>query len=137
MGDSTLVKLLAQILADAGVGVWRPDGPDYGPDELAIHYGPLADTPHRGIGITAYLPTDDLENGLAVRRVQLLFRGAPDVPDGADEISDAAFQVLHGRTPSRGLSTIRRISVAQFGADGNRRLERADNYQITLDNPEA
>jgi len=124
------------ILDAAGVGEWRPTGA-YTTAEVGIFYGAIAAAPDRGIGVTTYMQTDDVETGLAVRMVQLWCRGTHGDPRGADVLADAAFAALHGIYHRSGLASITRKSSAPMGADGNGRQERSDNYVIVIDNPEA
>lgn len=138
MDTSTLTTTVATILAARTTTmVWRPDGPDYADAETGIYYGRLAPTPDRGVGITTYAATDDLETFLAVRRIQLRFRGPRGDRAGADDIADAAFAVLQGLARVAGLNLVSRVSTAHLGADENDRQERTDSYQITIDNTEA
>ena len=71
------------------------------------------------------------------RSVQLLLRGRPGEPDGADALADAAFGVLHKTLRRRGILAGQRSYFGPLGADANGREERADNYEIHLDNMEA
>ena len=71
------------------------------------------------------------------RSVQLLLRGRPGEPDGADALADAAFGVLHKTLRCRGILAGQRSYFGPLGADANGREERADNYEIHLDNMEA
>lgn len=137
MDDRTLTHAVAALLAAAGVGVWRPAGPAYTADETGIHYGAIPAAPDRGVGVRVYLPSDDIETGLATRWVQLRTRGARNSPDGADVIADANFRALHDTYPGGGIARIVRTTSAPLGADDNGRQERTDTYQLILDNPEA
>jgi len=136
--DTTQVTTAVCVLLDAaGVGEWRPTGPSYTLNEAGIVYGPLPALPDKCIGVTVYTSTDDITTGLAVRYVQIRFRGPKGAPNGADTLADAAFDALQGVHHTSGFARIARQSSAPLGADENARLERTDNYQILLDNPEA
>jgi len=137
MDDVTLVTTVCERLAAAGVGAWRPVGPPYGAGEVAIHYGALPASPDRAIGVTLYVADDELRTSLAVRRVQLRVRGARGDAAGADRLASATFDALQGLARTAGLSLVTRVLVAHLGADENARQERADSYQIVLDNAEA
>jgi len=138
MDSQQLVDAIATILASAHEEwAWRPDGPAYTDSEVAVVYGALPSAPNRAIGITPYIARDDPATGLAIRRVQLRFRGNPRNPNGADALADAAFTTLQGLARVAGLNLVTRESSAPLGADLNDRQERSDNYQIILDNPEA
>jgi hypothetical protein len=134
MDTTEVTYAVAQILADAGAGVWRPTGPAYTAAEVAIAYGPLPASPDRAIGVTVYTQTDDPMTGLADRYVQVRSRGSRGAPNGADIVADAAFAALHNTYRTRGLARVTRTSTAPLGADENGRQERTDNYRIVLDN---
>lgn len=135
MTDDELTTKLCELAASVGAGVWRRDGPAYANPETGIYYGQIGSTAHRGIGITLYATTDaDLRNELpGPRRAQFAFRGAPDIPNSANVIAQSVFDGLHGMSRVAGIFLIRRVSSAQLGVDGNRRPERADNYEIQID----
>jgi hypothetical protein len=137
MDTTSLVTVVAGLLAAAGVGVWQPAGPAYTPTQVGIFYGPIAPAPDRAIGVTVYDQTDDIETTLAERFVQIRCRGAKGAPNGADILADAAFTALHGVYRAGGIARITRTSTAPLGADENNRQERTDNYQLVIDNPEA
>ena len=137
MDDVLMVKTLAGILAGRTGWAWKPGGPAYAPGEVGIFYGAIASSPDQAVGLTPYAIGDDIENGLATRRVQVRFRGTPGDPTGADRLAGEAFAAVQGLVRVAGLSEVSRVSSAQLGPDGNGRQERTDNYQIILDNPEA
>ncbi len=137
MTTRELIALLAELLAAAGVGKWRPTGPDYGPTETGITGYALPSTTDRAIAITPY-DTDDPLDGPAVRFVQLRSRGRARQQFDAGDLADLAFAVLHDRHhPDPRVARIVRVSSVPLGPDGNGRQERTDNYQIILNNPEA
>lgn len=131
-----MVKALCFVLASRAGWAWAPTG-QYEPEDVAVFYGALGTAPDRAVGVTPYAPSDDLETGLAVRRVQIRHRGAPYSPSDADDLADTTFAALQGMARVAGISLVVRVSSVRLGADGNGRQERTDNYQITLDNPEA
>lgn len=139
MTDEQIVDALIKLLVDAGVGVYRPDGPAYTADEVAIYYGAIGSSPDSGIGLTLYhSDPSDLRNGLrGDPRVQLRFRGKAGQRRSADAIAQDAYDTLDGLTRTAGFLLVWRVLMAQLGTDGNRRPERADSYQINLDLPEA
>jgi len=137
MDDTTLTITLAQLLADGTGWPWRPTGPAYDPSEVGIYYGAIAPAPDQGVGLRVYYADDPHPVGVRVRRVQLRFRGARNDPASADTLAAAAFTALHGLARVAGLSLVTRVLVAQLGTDESARQERADSYQIILDNPEA
>lgn len=135
--DVALTIAVCTQLAAATPWVYRGDGSAYQAGELPIFYGALQATPDQAVAVAAYDGTDDVVNGLAVRWVQLRFRGSPGDRTGADALASTAFAALQGLARVAGLSLVTRTVVAQLGADENDRQERADSYQIILDNPEA
>lgn len=139
MDDAALTTRIIEQLARIPGWVWRPDGNPYTATEIAIFYGALGAKPDRGIGVRVYGAPADIggDGHLAMRSVQLRFRGAPYRPDGADELAGLAFTVLQGLSRVDGISGIRRESFTSLGADANSREERTDNYLIILDNQEA
>lgn len=140
MDDDVLVTRVCEVLAAAGVGVWRPDGPDYTTAETGIFYGPLSSTPDRAVGVTLYHADEDVPaDGYPVqwRRVQIRVRGARGVRNGADALASQVKAAMTALSRTAGINTTKRVLVAPLGADGNGRTERADSYFITLDNPEA
>ena len=137
MDTKTLVYTLAEALADRTPWLWQPEGPAYTAEQIGIVYGALPESPDRVVGITTYYADDDLATSLAVRRVQLRFRGKPKERAGADELADAAFAALQGLARVAGLNLVSRASMVHLGADENDRQERTDSYQIIIDTPEA
>lgn len=136
MNTSELEVLICEMLAARVGWSWKPDTP-YTPDEIAIFQKRLGRSPDRAVAVNQYTSIDSHPVPLSVRRVQLRFRGAPGAVSGADDLADAAFAALHGLAREAGLSLITREIVAQMGPDENDRQERADSYQIIIDNPEA
>lgn len=132
--DDKLTIVLCELLAAAGVGEWP--GPAAA-TEVGIFYGAIATTPDRGVGVTVYGGLDDVPTGLAVRFAQIRTRGAQGVRDGADRLAAQVFHAFQGLARTRGIAFVRRTTFTPLGADENTRQERVDNYQITLDNPEA
>lgn len=125
LSDEDLSRHLAGLLADAGIGTTTPTA---GHPFIAAKRIPA--TPDTAIGVTVYLATDQLlEN---TRRVQFRFRGAPEDPFGPDRLADDVFRLLHMRHHDGHISRIVRESIAPLGIDGNKRDERTDNYEITL-----
>lgn len=137
MDDVALTKVVCEVLATRNGWAWRPAGPGYTADEVGVFYGPLGTSPDRAVGVALYTADDDVRTGLAARRVQVRHRGARGRPDGADELASLTFTALQGLARVAGIALASRVLVAHLGADENGRQERADSYQIILDNPEA
>lgn len=136
MDDVQLATTICQRLAAADVGVWRESSP-YLFGEVGIFYGPIDESVDSGIGVTPYEVVDPYPVGVFERRVQVRYRGARNERNGADRLASAGFAALQGLVRVAGFSLVRRLSMAQLGTDANSRQERADNYLIILDNPEA
>lgn len=137
MDDSTLTQRILFELGEISEWEWRPDGPDYTDDEVALFYGAIDTTPDRAVGVRVYGGTDDPVAVLKVRRVQIRTRGEIGRRDGADVLADAAFTRLQKLSRVGGILGIRRESMTPLGADINGREERSDNYAVTVDNVEA
>lgn len=136
MDDEQLTYRVCELLGRVPGWHWdpAPDAPAYPASGLGIFYGATQPKPDRAIGVRCYASDDD---DVLVRRVQLRLRGRPNDSADADRIAGIAFTVLHTLSRVGGISDIRRISTGPLGADESDREERAENYQIILDNPEA
>lgn len=123
---------IAERLAAAGIGVWRPSGV-YQADETGIVLGTVPTSPDRVIVLTGY--DVDADPGLTdtVSAVQVRTRGGPDPRDVGD-LADAVREALDGLQPGRlgtvPVSLIWWQSGAVLGQDANRRHERSDNYYL-------
>jgi len=137
MDTTQVTYAVAQLLHDAGVGVWSPTGTAYTSAQVGIFYGALAAAPDRAIGVTVYSQDDDILVTLQQRSVQIRYRGAPGAPNGADILADAGFAALQGIYHVPGIARITRAFVSVLGPDTSGRQERTDNYLIVLDATEA
>lgn len=136
MDDEEVTIAVGRLLAERCGWGWLPDGINPAA-AVRLFYGPVGGAPDEAVGVTVYGGSDDLVNGLATRRVQLMHRGGRNAPGGADRLAAASFGALQGLSRTSGINTAFRLSWARLGADGNGRQERSDNYQIILDNAEA
>ena len=135
MTDRDLTIALCELLAEELGWSWSLTEP-YPAGAVGLFYGPIADAPDRAVGVRVYGGSDPRVRA-PTRSVQLLLRGRPGEPDGADFLADAAFGVLHKTLRCRGILAGQRSYFGPLGADANGREERADNYEIHLDNMEA
>lgn len=136
MTDAELTRVVCRLLALRCGWAWIPGG--INPTAaVRLFYGLIGTSPNRAVGVSVYGGADELENGLKTRRVQLMHRGEQNAPDGADALADASFAALQRLSRVEGLNTVFRLSFARLGPDATGRHERADNYQIIIDNPEA
>lgn len=135
MTDRDLTIALCELLAEELGWSWSLTEP-YPASAVGLFYGSIGDTPDRAVGVRVYGGSDPRVRA-PTRSVQLLLRGRPGEPDGADALADAAFGVLHKTLRCRGILAGQRSYFGPLGADANGREERADNYEIHLDNMEA
>lgn len=135
MTDRDLTIALCELLAEELGWSWSLTEP-YPAGAVGLFYGSIGDAPDRAVGVRVYGGSDPRVRA-PTRSVQLLLRGRPGEPDGADALADAAFGVLHKTLRCRGILAGQRSYFGPLGADANGREERADNYEIHLDNMEA
>ena len=135
MTDRDLTIALCELLAEEVGWSWSLTEP-YPAGAVGLFYGSIGDAPDRAVGVRVYGGSDPRVYA-PTRSVQLLLRGRPGEPDGADALADAAFGVLHKTLRRRGILAGQRSYFGPLGADVNGREERADNYEIHLDNMEA
>ena len=135
MTDRDLTIALCELLAEELGWSWSLTEP-YPAGAVGLFYGSIGETPDRAVGVRVYGGSDPRVRA-PTRSVQLLLRGRPGEPDGADALADAAFGVLHKTLRCRGILAGQRSYFGPLGADTNGREERADNYEIHLDNMEA
>ena len=135
MTDRDLTIALCELLAEELGWSWSLTEP-YPAGAVGLFYGSIGDAPDRAVGVRVYGGSDPRVRA-PTRSVQLLLRGRPGEPDGADALADAAFAVLHKTLRRRGILAGQRSYFGPLGADANGREERADNYEIHLDNMEA
>ena len=134
MTDRDLTIALCELLAEELGWSWSLTEP-YPAGAVGLFYGSIGDAPDRAVGVRVYGGSDPRVRA-PTRSVQLLLRGRPGEPDGADALADAAFGVLHKTLRRRGILAGQRSYFGPLGADANGREERADNYEIHLDNME-
>ena len=134
MTDRDLTIALCELLAEELGWSWSLTEP-YPAGAVGLFYGSIGDAPDRAVGVRVYGGSDPRVYA-PTRSVQLLLRGRPGEPDGADALADAAFGVLHKTLRRRGILAGQRSYFGPLGADVNGREERADNYEIHLDNME-
>lgn len=140
--SSDLLAGIAELLADRGVGAWRPDGTAYAPDETAIVVGTMPPGPDRVICLNWY-PVDLDGRGDVTVGVQVRTRAGADARDVLD-LSDAVYDVLDGLAGVElggvWVSQIFRRSGEELGAAAGvdrqaDRHERVDNYYVQAARP--
>lgn len=135
--DATLTKLICSLLGEVPGWLWHTDDTPYPKTSTGIFYGAIQPDPDRAIGVRVYATTDNYEESLSSRRVQIRVRGRARSVDDADNLAQVAFLRLQGLSRVGGISGIRRDSMSPLGADDNGREQRSENYTIILDNQEA
>lgn len=135
---SSIVTGLAELLASAGLGVYRPDGV-YEADETGIFLHRLPESPDRAYAITPY-PVEDTGLTDVTDGVQIRMRAGPD-PIEVLDMADAVRDLLHMRedTVVGGvrLSLIWRQSQAPMGQDQHGREELTSNFYARSNRPSA
>jgi hypothetical protein len=136
-----LLKGLAQLIADHGIGVYRTDGSAYQASETGLFFDAMPPNPDRAIVLADYPVTDDPSLSDSVLGVQMRSRGRPDNATDVKDIADGLFDLFHGRKDFmvNGVRVVYvlRNSGAVLGRDDNNRWERSDNYYFTLHRPSA
>lgn len=130
---------VAQHLAAAGVGVWRPSG-SYPPGEAGIVVAARPQEPGDVISLSAYGVDDDPSLSDSVLGLQVWCRRAGAHPGPVAETADAVFDVLHGTTHLAlvgGVHVVQclRRSQVSGGQDGNGRWSDIQNFYATVHYP--
>ncbi|MGW0550563.1 minor capsid protein [Streptomyces altiplanensis] len=133
---SNLLDGLAALIADSGLGVYRPGG-IYTAEETGIFLTVMPDAPDRVLCLTTY-PVEDTDLPDAITGIQIRMRAGPD-PTDVTGLADGVFDLLHNH---RGLvlggvhvGLIWRRSQALMGQDEHGRLELAANYYARTTRP--
>jgi minor capsid protein len=129
---------LAEHLAAAGIGVYRPTGV-YRDDEVGIVIGTVPASPARVLVLTPYPLADDVDQADSVLGVQVRTRsGGPDPREALDRL-DAVFDELHGATHldlgGALVHLAQRTASVPMSRDQSGRYEHADTYQLTAHRP--
>lgn len=136
--ESDLLAGLAQRLAAAGAGTYRPTG-GYTADETAIVFGELPAVGDRALALAVYAARDAIEQNLSTVRVQVLIRSAVNNSLDCGALAVAVFDALHASSGfAAGTAYVvqcNRVSAVPLGMDENKRYERADNYELTVNTP--
>lgn len=139
---TNLLTGMAEHLAAAGAGVWRPDGSAYGPDEVAIVIRSIPQAPDRLITLAPYAVDGTGLRGLADHQaaVQVRIRGTTD-PRTCDETADAVFDALDSLAGVtwQGIAVVQvwRQSYTSLGTDTTGRWEASHNYYLDVMRPTA
>src|SRR4051794_38002057 len=133
-----LAHRLAELLAAAGIGTYRPAGV-YRDDETAIVIGAVPASPPRLVVLTPYPLVDDVDQADSVLGLQVRVRSATADPRDAFALVDAVFDILHSATHLHfgeiEVHLAQRTASVPMGQDANHRYEHADTYQLTAHRP--
>lgn len=130
-----LLTGLAEVLADARVGVWRPDGPAYTSGETGIVIGAMPPQPDQIVALAHYPVEDHVALTHVIAGVQVRTRAGP-TPTDVQDLDDEVFDTLQGFAQTTfGLAHVkqcyRRSSTALGQArDGRDLWERTSNYYL-------
>ncbi len=137
-----LIEGLATYLAlpANGLGATYSSTAAYTALQLGIVIGELRPTPDRQIALSAYPVADDPSLSDSVVGVQVISRWEGRDPRPSDDLDDAIFSLLHGKTRlvlSTGITVvqIQRVSGAPLGWDENQRRSVSSNYYVTAHRP--
>lgn len=143
--ESWLIVGLAEHLAAAGLGTWRPTGA-YLASEIAIVDRGIPQTPDQLITLADYVVSGSARSGLADMTVgiQIRLRGTADprvVSDlGAEifDLLDQSGQQTWGTAPRQvSIVDVWRQSYTSLGFDGNGRWETSHNFYVEAMRPTA
>ena len=130
---------VAQLLAAANVGTFRPSGV-YSTGETGIIFKIMPDgtnVPDRVIVLNAFILTADVSIPFDRYLLQVALRGVRNNPLDVDDLGDAVFDVLHGATykpfGSAVAAQILFSTSVPMGEDALTRSIRADRYFVDLD----
>lgn len=131
---------VAQLLADAGVGVYRSDGSAYLPTEKAIVIKLVPESPDAIFALSTYPVSDDPSLSDSVIGLQVLTRAGGQDPRVVDDYADAVFDQLHALhdvTLTTGVCIVECLhrSGSSLGQDDLKRWGNTDNYYATVWRP--
>lgn len=136
--ETSLLTGIAQMLAGAGVGVWRSTGA-YTATETGIVFDVIPQAPDQAITLTDYPVSDDPTLSDSVIGVQVRTRWGGQDPRPVKDLDGAVFDALHGlESVTLGgvhvVSMVRRSGVS-LGQDTSNRWMRSSNYYATVWRP--
>jgi hypothetical protein len=133
-----LLTGVAEHLAAAGVGTWKPSGAYLSSDVRPIVISAVPSSPDEVITLTAYTVDEDPRDSDVIQGLQVRTRAGRD-PRGVDDLDDDVFDALHGLTDAllNGVPLVlaHRVSGAPIGVDGNSRHQRSSNYHLMANRP--
>lgn len=135
---SQLMTGLAELMEEAGLGVYRPDGviEDY---EVGIYLHRMPEGPDKAYALTPY-PVEDTGLADVIDGIQIRMRAGPN-PTEVLDMADAVRNLLHMREGTTfgelRVSLFWRQSQAQMGQDTHGREELTSNYYARSCRPSA
>jgi hypothetical protein len=127
-------------LAAGSLGAtWNTSGA-YTVLQTGIVLGNAPQSPDRIITLTAYGVSDSPNLSDSVQGVQIRTRWGGQDPRPVDDLDDAIFNLLHGRTAlalTTGVTVVQclRQSTTTLGQDANGRWMRSSNYYLDVHRP--
>lgn len=138
--QTNLLTGMAAYLAAGGIGAtWKPSGA-YTALELAIVLYTMPEAPDRVITLSAYSDTDSPALSDSSIGLQVRCRWDGQDPRPVDDLQDAIFNLLHGKTQlalQTGVNIqqcLRRNAIV-LGQDQNARWENVANYVLSVHRP--
>lgn len=136
MTSHALLVGFAQILADAGVGVWDVNRTWTDTDtQVAIIVGAVPQDPTQVVVLAHYAVRDDPRFNDSTVGIQIRIRG-DDQPQTVQDRNDAIFGLLQGMhdTIVGGVPVVlvSRNSSLPMGPDQNNRLEYSSNFYVEV-----
>lgn len=138
--ETALLKGIAVMLAAGATRVpltWRAVAPPYTAEEVGIDLDLVREVTEPSLTLSTYVVSDDVGGEDSVLGLQVRFSNASSA--GIRDMVADVFDLLHGR--QRGmlggvtLIAARRTSGTGIGQDRNGRLERTENYYLTVAQP--
>lgn len=139
MSAANLLEGVAQLLNDAGVGVYDPDRTWTAADtDVAIVLGELPQDPPHAVALEFYTVRDDPKTTDSTGAVQVRDRGDED-PTTVLNRDDAIFNTLHGLhdTTVNGVpvALAYRLNLVPMSADDNHRRRTVANFYWLIARP--
>lgn len=137
--ETNLLEGIAQLIEDAGIGVWKATGV-YTTSETGIVIDTVPASPDKIITLSDYPVSDDPTLSDSVIGVQVRTRLGGQNPSLVKDLDGAIFSFLHGmpaQTMANGVHIVScfRNSGASLGQDANNRWMRSSNYYVTVHRP--
>lgn len=138
--EENLMRGVAQLLHDAGVGIVYRAAGSYTAGEAGIFFDTMPDTLISAVQLSLYPVMDDPMYGSDVIGLQVITRTAGPSPFPCRQLANKVFDQLQGlveRTLSTGVKIITssRRSGASLGMDSSKRWSRSQNFYVRAYRP--